>query len=95
MRIPAKVLFPKGSRTAFREDPEQSERSAGISIIEKMFGYVKSNLFAAQRRKSALTAKEVRKKAAAALVPASALTKTEREALRIAFTEASTLHQFS
>ena len=44
MRIPLKAnAFPKGSRTAFRDDSgHRSERSdAGFSIVQEVFGFVK------------------------------------------------------
>jgi len=39
-------VIPKGTRTAFRAEGEQSsERSdAGTSIVEQAFGFVKKNL---------------------------------------------------
>ena len=47
-------MIPKGTRTAFRAEGEQSsERSdAGSSIVEQVFGFVKKNLSGAQRRQA-------------------------------------------
>jgi hypothetical protein len=47
-------VIPKGTRTAFRAEGEQSsERSdAGTSIVEQVFGFVKKNLSGAQRRQA-------------------------------------------
>ena len=50
-------MIPKGTRTAFRAEGEQSsERSdAGTSIVEQVFGFVKRNLSGvsgAQRRQA-------------------------------------------
>jgi hypothetical protein len=49
-----RTLIPKGTRTAFRAEGEQSsERSdAGTSIVEQVFGFVKKNLSGAQRRQA-------------------------------------------
>jgi hypothetical protein len=47
-------VIPKGTRTAFRAEAEQSsERSdAGTLIVEQVFGFVKENLSGAERRQA-------------------------------------------
>ena len=49
--------------------------------MQEVFGFVKENLSGAQRRKSAASGERGAGKGAAALVPASALKRPEREAL--------------
>ena len=75
--------FPKGSRTAFRDDPEHHRSVATLAtrLCGKVFGFVKRNQSRAQRRKDAASGERGAGKGAAALVPASALKKLEREAL--------------
>ena len=54
-------------------NPTPSERSAaGISIVQEVCGFVKGNLYGAQRRKDAASGQRGAGKGVAALVPASA-----------------------
>src|SRR5579862_8183246 len=72
------MLIPKGSQTAFRDDP--SERSdAGNSIVQEVFGFVKRNLSEAQRRKDGGSGERGAGKGAAALVPAQRCRDPERD----------------
>jgi hypothetical protein len=80
-----RTLIPKGTRTAFRAEGEQSsERSdAGTSIVQEVFGFVKRNLSVAQRRKDAASGERGAGKGGRPC-PASAFSDLERVALRIA-----------
>ena len=64
-------MIPKGTRTAFRAEGEQSsERSdAGTSIVKQVFGFVKKNLSGAQRRQAGTGEEEGAGKGAQSLSP--------------------------
>src|SRR5215831_20032444 len=68
----SRTLIPKGSRTAFRDDPEHHRSVATLAsrLCGKVFGFVKSNLSGAKRRKAAASGERGAGKGAAALFPA-------------------------
>src|SRR5580704_6822400 len=76
-----RTLIPKGSRTAFRDDPEHHRSVATLAsrLCKKVFGFVKRNLSGAQRRKDAASRERGTGKGATALVPAQRWRDPERD----------------
>ena len=64
-------MIPKGTRTAFRAEGEQSsERSdAGTSIVKQVFGFVKKDLSGAQRKQASTSEEKGAGKGAQSLSP--------------------------
>src|SRR6516225_2712041 len=75
------MLVPKGSRTAFRDDPEHHRSVATLAtrLCGKVFGFVKRNLSGAKRRMDAASEERGAGERTARPVPASAHRTLERD----------------